>query len=243
MARRVTAESGFAMAALLVAMTVMAIAMSAALPVWHTMAQREKEEELIFRGEQYARAVALYQRRFPGAVPPTLQVLLDGHLLRRKYKDPMTNDDFQLVGPNDGVALQNVPGAAAPGVGTPGSTQTPPRGGTAPAQRPATSPGAQAQTGVLGPGTTAGGFLGVVSKSKETSLRLYNGRNHYDEWVFVATAQSNRAGGPGGTNQPGINGRGAPNQPGVPPGGSRRGPPGPAGRFGAPSTPTGRGAF
>src|ERR1051325_6746163 len=106
MAKRGAAEGGFAMAALLVAMTVMAIAMSVALPVWHTMAQREKEDELIFRGEQYARAVALYQRRFPGAVPPTLQVLLDGHLLRKKYKDPMTNDDFQLVGSNDGVALQ-----------------------------------------------------------------------------------------------------------------------------------------
>jgi len=80
--------------------------MSVALPVWHTMAQREKEEELIFRGEQYARAIALFQRRFPGAVPPTLQVLLDAHLLRKKYKDPMTNDDFQLIGPNDNVALQ-----------------------------------------------------------------------------------------------------------------------------------------
>ena len=55
------------MAALLVAMSIMAIAMSVALPVWHTAMQREKEAELIFRGQQYARAVMLYQRRFPGA--------------------------------------------------------------------------------------------------------------------------------------------------------------------------------
>ena len=58
---------GFAMAALLVAMAVMAIVMTMALPVWHTATQREKEAELIFRGQQYARAVMLYQRRFPGA--------------------------------------------------------------------------------------------------------------------------------------------------------------------------------
>ena len=39
------------MAALLVAMAVMAVLMSAALPVWRHEAQREKEEELVFRGQ------------------------------------------------------------------------------------------------------------------------------------------------------------------------------------------------
>ena len=103
--------------------------------------------------------------------------------------------------------------------------------------------------GVIGPGSAAGGVLGVVSKSKEASLRVYNGRNHYNEWVFVATAQSNRAGGPGGTNQPGINGRGA-NQPGLPPQGgtsNRGGLPGPGGAGGFGGTPNapggGRGRF
>jgi type II secretory pathway pseudopilin PulG len=240
-------DDGFAMAALLVAMTVMAIAMSVALPVWHTMAQREKEEELIFRGEQYARAVALYQRRFPGAVPPTLQVLLDAHLLRKKYKDPMTNDDFQLVGPNDAVAAGGAPGVPTTGLGQTGSRgsssgQTG-RAATPPQPSRSGSAGPAAAASVFGPGAAAGGILGVVSKSKATSLRLYNGRNHYDEWVFVATAQSNRAGGPGGTNQPGVNGRGGPNQPGVPPGGTRGGGPGPGGRFGTPPVAPGRGRF
>ncbi len=41
------------MVALLVALSVMAIMMGAALPAWHTLAQREKEAELVFRGEQY----------------------------------------------------------------------------------------------------------------------------------------------------------------------------------------------
>ena len=185
MGRRNThAECGFAMAALLAMMTVMAIAMSVAMPVWHTMAQREKEEELIFRGEQYARAIALYQRRFPGAVPPTLQVLLDTHLLRKKYKDPMTNDDFQLVGPNDAVAAGGAPGipstgpgragtagtaaSAQPGAATGSGSATPTALG-APSRLGAATPG---QGGVIGPGGAAGGSLGVVSKSKATSLSL-----------------------------------------------------------------------
>ena len=39
---------GYAMAALLVGMSVMAVLMGALLPVWTTMAKREKEAELMF---------------------------------------------------------------------------------------------------------------------------------------------------------------------------------------------------
>ena len=63
---------GYAMAALLVAMSVMAVLMSALLPVWSHMATREKEEELIFRGRQYARAIGLFQRKFANTPPPTI---------------------------------------------------------------------------------------------------------------------------------------------------------------------------
>ncbi len=45
------------MAALLVALSVMAVLMTAVMPVWHHMAQREREEEWVFRGRQYARAI------------------------------------------------------------------------------------------------------------------------------------------------------------------------------------------
>src|SRR6185503_12057477 len=90
------------MAALLVAMGVIAIVTSTTLPVFSSMAKREREAELIFRGQQYARAVSLFQRKYANALPPSLDVLLDNgtdHFLRKKYKDPITNDDFQLVGP------------------------------------------------------------------------------------------------------------------------------------------------
>ena len=54
-------ERGYAMVALLVSLTIMGVMLSVAMPVWKQMAQREKEAELVFRGQQYARAIGLYQ--------------------------------------------------------------------------------------------------------------------------------------------------------------------------------------
>ena len=71
-ARGRVSEQGYAMAGLLVGLSVMAVLMSAMLPVWSHMVQREKEEELIFRGNQYARAIGLFQRKFANTAPPTL---------------------------------------------------------------------------------------------------------------------------------------------------------------------------
>jgi type II secretory pathway pseudopilin PulG len=45
-------ERGYAMAALLVSLAVMSVLLSVILPAWHHEVQREKEAELVFRGEQ-----------------------------------------------------------------------------------------------------------------------------------------------------------------------------------------------
>jgi len=88
------------------------------------------------------------------------------------------------------------------------------------------------QPGVTTPGAPQGGIVGVASKSKATSIRLYNGRNHYNEWqfIFVQQAQAPGAPGPGGVPQ-----RGGPPQPGQQP---PTGPPG-IGRGGRGSQPFG----
>ena len=64
------------MAALLVALAVMSLLLSMAMPAWRTLVKREKEEELLFRLKQYAHALALYQRRLPGASPANLALKL-----------------------------------------------------------------------------------------------------------------------------------------------------------------------
>ena len=163
-------EDGYAMAALLVAMTIMAIFMSMALPAWRTAAQREKEAELIFRGQQYARAIALFQRKYANTFPPNLNVLLDGHFLRKKYKDPMTQDgEFQLVYANQQASAQPNAGGIVPTQGQPAPRTTTVGGG-------ASSIGAQ------------GGLIGVASKSTATSLRVYNGHDKLQRMGVRGTA-------------------------------------------------------
>ena len=71
-------QSGYAMAALLVALSVMAVLMTVVMPVWRQAAQREKEAELVFRGLQYAHAIGLYERKYANTPPPTVDVLTSG---------------------------------------------------------------------------------------------------------------------------------------------------------------------
>ena len=81
-------DAGYAMAALLVGITIMAVMMTVAMPVWKQMVQREKEEELVFRGEQIAHSIGMFQRKFANAYPPSIDVLVEQKFLRKKYKDP-----------------------------------------------------------------------------------------------------------------------------------------------------------
>src|SRR3954447_964770 len=114
---RLRGQHGYAMAALLVALGVMAILATAAMPVWHQMTQREREAELVFRGNQYVRAIRLFTAKAgPGVLPPNLDVLTQQRYLRKKYKDPITNAEFDLLSPVQATAP--TPGAPAGGGGT-----------------------------------------------------------------------------------------------------------------------------
>ena len=97
--RRRGAEAGYAMAALIVGMAVLAVMMTVAMPVWKQMVQREKEVELVFRGEQIAGSIRMFQRKFANAYPPSLDVLVEQKFLRKKYKDPITGEDFVAPDP------------------------------------------------------------------------------------------------------------------------------------------------
>jgi hypothetical protein len=220
----------------------MSVLMSMALPVWSHFAKREREEELIWRGQQYARAVGLFQRKYANTFPPTLDVLVEQKFLRKKYKDPITNDDFQLIPAGGGSPTPGMfggPGSAAPGmVGGPGGS---PSGG--PGGRGAASPTtAITQPGQPSGGMTAGmagggnvnlGIAGVVSKSKESSIKIYNGRQNYNEWAFVYLQTAQRVAPPAVPGAPG--GAGFPGMPSQPmPGGGPFGP-------GSPGLPGGQG--
>jgi type II secretory pathway pseudopilin PulG len=254
--RSVRHDRGYAMAALLVALSVMAIMLGMAMPAWRSWVQREREAELIFRGEQYAQAVTLFQRR-TGGYPTSLAALRDGKYIRKLYQDPITNGEFQPVflgqiGPLTPPAVGAGRASTTPGTGRgqaglpagrlaqPGLTGAPSAGPFAPQAGRAGQPGAgrAGQTA-----TGAGPIIGVVSRSTDESMRLYNGRNKYNEWMFVSTAATQQAGapagGPAGTPGVGPGGRGRGGEQGVPGRGGRTGAPGltPPGR----SAPPGRG--
>lgn len=215
-------QCGYAMAALLVMLAVMSVLMTALLPAWRFQAKREKELELIFRGEQYVKAIERYERKMgPGMRPPSIDVLVQQRFLRKKYKDPMTEDgEFQpvYIGANNPTSPTPGGGRGQPGVQ--GPTQP------GPGQ---TSVG----SGLAGVQPGMGGILGVVSKSKESSIRVYKGGTRYNEWRFIFAGAANRPGMPPGAGRgvPGIGGRGAP-RPGMPDGRGRggRGFPGMPGR-------------
>ena len=228
-------ERGFLMVALLVGMAVAAVYMTAALPAWRQQAQREKEEELIFRGKQYARAIMLYQDKNRGALPPDIDILVSQHFLRKKWKDPVTGEDFVPIGV----------GISAPG----SSTQS----GTSGGQSPGRSGGSS------GGGTPLSsqnpGVQGVRSKSSATSIKLYEQQQQYNLWPFDAARiraqlgrqmpqqqgqQPGRAGGPGGPGG-GPRGGGPGGQPPAGGGPVRSGGPGSAGS-GPPPVPIRGGA-
>jgi type II secretory pathway pseudopilin PulG len=268
--RRFSGEDGFLMVALLVALSVMGVMRSVALPAWNTRARREKETELIWRGQQYARAIAMFQRKYANTPPPTIDVLISERFLRKKYLDPITNDEFELITPASTIegsatpaALQGRGGATgarggatatgststsllnrgtgsaagnagntgargATGSGTRGLSQQPFSlnssfgAATTGAGRGQTGQTAQGQRGAAGSGSlftappgggAAGGIQGVRSKSKDQSLRVYNGAERYYDWVFLASQMANIVSSPSGGQAPG-GGRGRGQTPG-----------------------------
>lgn len=83
--------------------------------VWETAAKREKETELLFVGNQYRRAIALFYEKTPGGVkryPRALEELLKDprqpgteRYLRQLYPDPLGSKEWGIVkAPDGGVA-------------------------------------------------------------------------------------------------------------------------------------------
>lgn len=96
--------AGFTLLGLLFVIAALGVGMAALGTTWHTAAQREKERELLFAGDQYRRAIqSFWQMPLPQGTPRRLPRGIDELLedprfpntvrhLRRIWRDPMTND-------------------------------------------------------------------------------------------------------------------------------------------------------
>ncbi len=165
-------QAGYTFIILMAMITILAIGLLAAVPVWQTQIRREAEEELIFRGLQYVEAVRLFTQKNGGRYPASIDDLIEARCLRRPFPDPMTKDgEWDIIL------------AADAGAGVPA-------GRTAPATRSGTGAQAASVTRVfIVPQGSLGSvdnprLLGVVSRSPRTSLRLYRDQDTYDAWLF-----------------------------------------------------------
>jgi type II secretory pathway pseudopilin PulG len=108
-------EQGFTLLLLLIVVAIMGAGLAAFGELTSHAAQRERERELIFAGQQYREAIAAYYERTPGVAkryPQKLEDLLADQrfpdtrrYLRKLYRDPMTgSSDWGLVAaPGGGI--------------------------------------------------------------------------------------------------------------------------------------------
>ena len=255
--RRRRRDSGAMLLAVLFMMAMMVIVAMAMAPAFVQQMKRDREEEMIHRGTEYARAIRKFYKKM-GRYPANLDQLEDTNkmrFLRKRFADPLTKDgqwkllrttDIQVITGGAMMAAQNMQ-MGAPGVplGTPGGqgANTAPSGAQLSPQQPglnlgdqtassvqtsgAASPfvtqsadaagqsgssaaqgsgqgndsgsgqttGAPGQTGsnntIFGStgvgGQTFGGgaIVGVASKDKDPTIRIYNKKKTYDEWMFI----------------------------------------------------------
>jgi len=252
--------------AVLFMMAIMIIVALAVAPSFVMQARRDREEEMIHRGTEYARAIKKYYKKF-GRYPSNLEQLDNTNqirFLRRRFKDPLTKGgEWKLLHYGDialllGANAQGVPGqrqvgplgvspnatlgvSAGSGVAgqslntaqgaaqqllqqqqpsavssnqpqstsqlsggassdagggggqgqsgfSLGSGQATGSGGAA-GQNPTGQNGNNntifGNTGVGGQTFGGGAIVGVASKSKDTTIRIFNKKKAYDEWVFI----------------------------------------------------------
>jgi type II secretory pathway pseudopilin PulG len=109
-------QTGFTYIGLLLAVAILGVWLAATANVWHLRMQREKEQELLFVGNQFRQAINHYSastagsgRRFPLRIEDLL--LDERHVekrrhLRRIYADPMTGKaEWGLVRLADGQII------------------------------------------------------------------------------------------------------------------------------------------
>lgn len=180
-------EAGYALIVILLFLALVLISLSAALPSTLMQGQREKEDELLFRGQQYQTAIGRFYKKF-GRFPMKMEDLLETNklaFLRKEYPDPMTKDGkWRLI--RVGPAGQLI-GSVHERKPSQGQGTAPSMGGQSTGEQ--TDESGQAATG--GGSTGSGGgsspypIIGVASRSTERSIRVYDGYSRYVDWEFI----------------------------------------------------------
>src|SRR5271157_1462046 len=123
--RRRQRDGGYMLLAILLLMAVMIVAATVEAPRLVQQMKRDREEEMIHRGTEYARAIKKFYKKF-GRYPANLEQLDNTNqirFLRKRYKDPLTKDgNWKLLNYGDIQLLlnTNTPGTPAAALGAQG---------------------------------------------------------------------------------------------------------------------------
>lgn len=176
---------GYTILLLMFMVFLMSIGLMIAVPVWQTQIQREKEEELIFRGKQYVEAIRLFQRKKPGAFPKDFEELIEEKCLRKMFEDPMSPDGtWNLILMSQGpVSRRTRPPTSRSDRGSRTRVQR-----TTSSQRGAGS-AFSIQRVLIVPQAALSTIdnpqiIGVVSASTQESIKIYYNQESYDKWLF-----------------------------------------------------------
>ena len=202
-------QRGYALVSLLLVMSLLALFALGAAQNIRQQAQREREKEAIFRGEQVGDAIRSYFQfrvRYQGAqgvngLPTSMDDLLQGIQLPGKTKklqilraeaahDPLsTSGEWKLVGPTSQDVGAFVKSLTVYSGGVPPT----PRGDMArlaslipqmmnvlDTQSTNTAPGGEDDSA-----NSSGPFLGVASRSQRNSVMTYYGIDRHDGWLFT----------------------------------------------------------
>jgi len=196
-------QRGYALVSLLLVMTLLALFALGAAQNIRQQAQREREKEAIFRGEQVGDAIRAYYR-YRGAqavnsLPTSIDDLLQGiprgtkklQILRvEAAHDPLsTSGEWKLVGPTSQDVGAFVKSLTVYSGGVPPT----PRGDMArlaslipqmanvlDTESTNTAPGGEDDSA-----NSSGPFLGVASRSQRNSVMTYYGIDRHDGWLFT----------------------------------------------------------
>lgn len=196
-------EGGYTLVALLMLMSLLAVWALAAAENVRQQAQREREREAMFRGEQVADAIRAYYR-FRGAqgvnsLPTSMEQLREGiprgtkklQILRAQAAlDPLSSSgEWKLIGPTSSDVADFVKSLTVYSGGIPPTPRgdmgrlaslIPQMANVLDTGSTSTAPGGEDDSA-----NSSGPFLGVASRSQRNSVMTYYGIDRHDGWLFT----------------------------------------------------------
>ena len=188
-------QDGFTILGLLVAVAVINIGLGIAATSWVTIDRRADEAELIWRGQQYVRALNCHQQA-TGGLPEELSELVESDCIRALYPDPISADgEWRILRQGDPELQSNQAGQdeflemnimeleARRGGGSPAGRA---QGGLATDSFRQSFDRFRALSESLRARFSSNDrIVGVMSRKTSEALRLYKDESTYEKWRFV----------------------------------------------------------